>query len=219
MAKEKQLNITQQVEAFRQGKYEATDVDTQFDAGWYDWFCADKALAGKTRKLYKKLIKILESPKFDCDKTYMFMKNNCPASAEKHLYDDFRICDIETRKVIYCVTPKSSFSGKAEIFDADKNETVLVGSWQEVVAWFLEPVCSSQIQTPEPAIVVKSWDALPPELSDGSLTYSTRVLEHNYRKMQEALETLAKGFDCTDGIPVSTYITNLHTLAKQALPK
>ena len=32
------------------------------------------------------------------------------------LYDDFRICDVETGDVIWTVTPKCGHSGKAEVW-------------------------------------------------------------------------------------------------------
>ena len=37
------------------------------------------------------------------------------------LYDDFRICDVETGNVIYTVTPKSGHSGEAEIWGKEND--------------------------------------------------------------------------------------------------
>lgn len=39
--------------------------------------------------------------------------------------------------------------------------------------------------------IVKSWDAMPPEMYHMGEWFSTRVLEHNYRKMEAAIEAIA----------------------------
>jgi hypothetical protein len=46
------------------------------------------------------------------------------------LYDDFRICDIETGDVIWTVTPKCGHSGKAEIWGTVNNfkEAIAIGN-------------------------------------------------------------------------------------------
>src|SRR5574343_565364 len=99
------MSIRQWVENFDNGLYADKSTDTQIEAGWYDWFCKDRSLQRKTVYLGKKLKVLLKSKKFDQDKCYVFFKNNCPVSGR--LYDDFRICDIETGNVIYTITPAS----------------------------------------------------------------------------------------------------------------
>lgn len=107
---------------------------------WYDWWCRETSLANKGNHLMQKLRAIADSKKFDNDKTYVFFKNNCPAIGT--LYDDFRICDIETGDVIYTVVPASGHKcrkGKAEVWgkENDFNGPILTGTWKEVKAWFL----------------------------------------------------------------------------------
>lgn len=104
---------------------------------WYDWFCRDSSLKNKGEKLLQKVKQIAESKKFDKDNCYVFFKNNCPCSGP--LYDDFRICDLETGDVIYTVSPKDShYEGKATVFGAenDFDEPLVCGSWTEVKKWF-----------------------------------------------------------------------------------
>lgn len=108
---------------------------------WYDWFCRDSSLKKKGESLLKKLHMIASSKKFDNDKCYVFFKNNCPMSG--YLYDDFRICDIETGNVLYTVCPKSghkSDKGKGNVWGRENEfkEPLFVGTWKEIKEWFLK---------------------------------------------------------------------------------
>lgn len=106
--------------------------------GFYDWFCKDSSLKNKAEKLVSRLQTILKNNKrFDTTKTYVFFKNNCPCVGG--LYDDFRICDIETGKVLYTVTPRNPHkNNKASIWSAenDFNGPLLVGSWTDIKKFF-----------------------------------------------------------------------------------
>lgn len=51
--------------------YYSISRESMIDAGWYDWFCSNKAL--------------LPSSKIDLDKHYVWFKNGCPCVG--HLYD------------------------------------------------------------------------------------------------------------------------------------
>ena len=140
MSKEKQETIEIQIMNYLTGKYDAPDVKTQCTAGWYDWFCQEKSLAKKTDTLYKKLLQIIRSKKFDIKSTYVLFKNNCPMAGK--LYDDFRICDIKTGDVLYTVTPSSGHTGikgQAEIWgkENDFKEAIVEGTWKDVLRYFL----------------------------------------------------------------------------------
>lgn len=104
---------------------------------WYDWFCKDKALVNRGRKLLYALSRLakVNNNKFDPKKTYVFFKNNCPISG--NLYDDFRICDIETGDVIWTIIPSSDSGaelwGKVNDFDKPILEEA---EWKDIVEYF-----------------------------------------------------------------------------------
>jgi hypothetical protein len=139
---EKQVSIRQWLENYKAGKYDAKDVHTQIEAGWYDWFCSDKALAGKTRTLAGKLKSILGSKKFDIEKTYVFFKNNCPCVGK--LYDDFRICKMDDKddgRPLFTITPScghNSNLGVSEVWgqENDFQGPLVKGTWEDVKHWF-----------------------------------------------------------------------------------
>lgn len=138
---ENEININQWIEKFNNGEYNNPDCSTQCSAGWYDWFCNDSSLAGKTKSLGKKLIAISKSPKFNCNTSYVFFKNNCPCNG--NLYDDFRICSIDDGDVLYTITPKCGHKvseGKGNIWGRENNfeQPLFQGSWTEIKNWFLK---------------------------------------------------------------------------------
>lgn len=108
---------------------------------WYDWFCLDRALVDRGQRLLSRLSSInkANSGKFDPEKTYTFFKNNCPVNGR--LYDDFRICDIETGDVIWTIIPQSGHyvdEGMAILCGRINNfrEPVVEGSWKDIVEYF-----------------------------------------------------------------------------------
>lgn len=133
------INIEQWIKEFDSGKFDAKDFNTQCKAGWWDWFCKDNSLAGKTKKLAPKVKQIAKSPKINKEKMYVFFKNNCPMVGS--LYDDFRICDMETGKVIYTITPKSGhkvLNGQSEVWGRENGfeKPLVVGTWEDVKQFF-----------------------------------------------------------------------------------
>ena len=109
----KQISLKQQLEAF--DKRIILDANGNEDCyNFYDWFCKEKALPDKATKLFKQTKRFVKEFNIDVDKHYVFFKNNCPVNGP--LYDDFRICDMETGDVIYNVTAKSGHSLQAEIW-------------------------------------------------------------------------------------------------------
>lgn len=127
------ISIQQYLTNFDAGKYDDADRAVQCDAGWYDWFCKDSSLKGKTVALTRKLRQLILSDKIDIYKNYVFFKNNCGWT----LYDDFRICDMDTGDVLYTVTPKDS-DGKATVWGKDNDfaAPLVDGYWDDVKIFF-----------------------------------------------------------------------------------
>lgn len=148
---EKQMNLKEQMAAFKRGDFVSYSTKVQCEAGWYDWFCRDDSLQPKTYKLYPKVEQIMGSTRFDNEKVYVFFKNNCPMDGS--LYDDFRICDLETGDVLFTVSPSQGYTslkekrrqglikGTGAIWgkDNDFEEALLEGAtWPMIRKWFLE---------------------------------------------------------------------------------
>ena len=95
--------------------------------GFYDWFCKEGSLKNKSESLMKKTKTFIDKMEVDVENTYVFFKNNCPMVGP--LYDDFRICDVETGDVIWTVIPKCGHSGKAEVWGSKNGfaEAIYVG--------------------------------------------------------------------------------------------
>jgi hypothetical protein len=117
---ENKTTLREQLESFKNGQIMESDGSINTGCyNFYDWFCKDSSLENKAMRLFKKVIKFVKhNPSIDLDKHYVFFKNNCPMRGP--LYDDFRICDIESGNVVWCVTPKSGHTGKAEAYWREK---------------------------------------------------------------------------------------------------
>jgi len=139
MTNMKNININTFAGKFLDGQYETNSVKTQISAGWYDWFCQDTSLRNKTRKLGKKVVQLLPSKKIDGENMYVFFKNNCPMAGS--LYDDFRICDMETGDVIYTIIPSCGLNenrGKSIVYGKENDffEPLVEGNWKDVKEFF-----------------------------------------------------------------------------------
>jgi hypothetical protein len=107
--------LAEQLNAFASGRIIDSEGDQNTCFNFYDWFCKDSSLERKAHALFPKVKRFLAAhPEIDILSTYVFFKNNCPMNGP--LYDDFRICNIETGNVVFTVVPKCSHSGLAEIW-------------------------------------------------------------------------------------------------------
>jgi hypothetical protein len=95
---------------FKLGLFDNSDRMTQFDAGWYYWFCRDTSLSNKTKKMGQIIKQFKVEGKVNSDKTYVWFKNNCPINHP--LYDDFRIANINDNATQLIVQLDSPWESK-----------------------------------------------------------------------------------------------------------
>jgi len=119
-----EISLKEWLKKYRNGKFDNPSREIMCDAGWYDWFCNDEELYRRFKRIAPKIEWFAELGIVDLDKTYVFLKNNCPLVG--NLYDDFRICDLKTGEVIFTIVPKSGHKNqelKAELWGRVERRT------------------------------------------------------------------------------------------------
>jgi hypothetical protein len=134
---EKQVNLATWIQKYNDGDFDSRNVQTQIEAGWFDWFCRDTSLANKTKKMGNIIKQIKAGGKVDLETSYVWFKNNCPLSGP--LYDDFRIADIETNNnlivvQIDCFRNDSKYTAY-ERLDGFEKPVFQTDSSRELVKW------------------------------------------------------------------------------------
>ena len=135
------ITIREFLKNYKDGHYKTDDVYVQRQAGWHDWFCNDTSLRNKTTRLARCLKSIVDTDRFNIDKTCVFFRNNEPLNGKR--YDSISVCDIKTDEVLFCIIPTNTNSGdekrQSEVWGKENNfECPLVsGTWDDVKAFFL----------------------------------------------------------------------------------
>jgi hypothetical protein len=140
------IALSQWIENFQNGHYDAADVKTQILAGWYDWFCKDSSLVNKTKKMGNIIKQVKNGGKVNLKDWYVWFKNNCPLNGP--LYDDFRFARLDTGDVqltiqIDCCWNNHRFSvwGRKNEDAEFEHEKALfeTDSQRELVKWLNTP--------------------------------------------------------------------------------
>lgn len=130
--------------------------------GFFDWFCIDKGLPGRSARLVGKLKSILKDQnRFDPTRVHVCFKNNCPLYGK--LYDDFRICELVSGNVLYTVSPSLGYTsdhGRSSIWArVDINNPVSemveienIKTWEDVLVWFGKTPKAKSAFTPLKAV-------------------------------------------------------------------
>ena len=131
-----EISIRQWIENYNSGKYDSQDVKVQCEAGWYDWFCKNESLCGKTKRLAPKVKQLAKSSKVDVDNWYVWFKNNCPVFGS--LYDDIRFADIKTGDVIYTIAFVKKYGQTVELWGKENNfkHPLVIGDWEDIKEYF-----------------------------------------------------------------------------------
>lgn len=71
-----EFTVREWIENFKSGKYDDSSFEIQCEAGWHDWFCPDKELADRLKKMGNVIQNIKED--FILDNFTLAFYNNCP---------------------------------------------------------------------------------------------------------------------------------------------
>lgn len=122
------------------GKYSYSDVQTAVNAGWYDWFCAEKELSWRLENMGKILVKITDMKKINWQTMYVWFKNGCALNYDT--YDEFRFSELGTGDLVWRVLMPSEFTraqyGASYVVLSGLNDEPVFkcSNYKSLIKWF-----------------------------------------------------------------------------------
>ena len=93
------ITIREWLSNYETGKYSNSDFETMCDAGWYDWFCSDEALANKLRKFAGVIKNVTKNNDFLLDNFTLRFKNLFQCGSDSwYLYDMIRFAPMDEQE-------------------------------------------------------------------------------------------------------------------------
>ena len=191
-----EMSVRQWQERFRAGDFNSRDLSVQCEAGWFDWFCRNDALAGRLKKLSSAVLGI-KAP-FILDNYYVWFKNNCPMAgplyervASQYDPDGFRLYfaaqEITGIKRLWEEYPYEDACGRFTAADGHELLRYLTAAYFKAVAWEIVPGT-----TYEKAILGKVDTSTPEYIAFEKRLYETVLERMGFRERPPQLSGRAR---------------------------
>ena len=91
------MKVRDWITRYQNGEFKEKTLETQIDAGWYDWFCNDQELLEKLKKMAKIIVDVNNDYILDNYKIQFY--NRCPMDFP--LFDEVLLKPIDKKETRY----------------------------------------------------------------------------------------------------------------------
>lgn len=118
-------------EKYKKGHFK--NINSQIDAGWFDWYCSKKELVKKTKVLSEIILSLENSNKITLSNTYVLFSNHLRVNGSK--YDAISFFTLHDQKKFMIITIDSNiFSVYLEKHQFTR-DCFKTSSIQELIYW------------------------------------------------------------------------------------